>query len=214
MRTSRSLARPLGAVAVAALALLLGACSTVEAGHGAYADPKAASTAAPVTDSAPATAPSDSGPADGGPADTTPGGDDTTSPAPSDSDSPGPGDAPDSPSSADTASVAKTAEDFYHAFGAEDGEKVCALMTDAVAAGLGSTGTDCPSVAKAKAAELGADVRAALTRLSVDESAISVSGDTANVPAAAMTVDGSHSDEAGAIQLTRESGGWKISGAQ
>jgi hypothetical protein len=212
MRTSRPLARPLAALGVAAIAVLLGACARVEPGHGVYAEPKPAAaqtsgTESPVTDPAPTTAPD---------SDTV----DTSAPAPSDSDSgsPEPSDSPDSsdaPSSGDTAAAAQVAEDFYHAFGAEDGATMCALMTDAVAAGLGSSGGgDCATVAKAKAAELSSAERDALTRLDVDESQVTVSGDSATVPAAAMTVDGRHSDEAGAIQLTRDSAGWKISGAQ
>jgi hypothetical protein len=239
MRTNRSLARPLSAVAAAAIALLLGACSKVEAGHGAYAEPKPAAATADPAD--PATTAS----SDGGSADTTPGSDSST-PSPSDSDSsdtgstdtgstdtgstdtgstdsgstdsPGPSDSPgssDGPGSGDVSSAAQVAEDFYHAFGAEDGATMCSLMTDAVATGLGSTGDgDCATVARSKAAELSSDARDALTRLVVDESKVTVSGDSATVPAAAMSVDGQHSDEAGAIHLTHESGGWKISGAE
>jgi hypothetical protein len=203
MRTSRSLARPLGAVGVAAIALLLGACSQVEAGRGAYADPKPAAASTDATD--PASTPNSS--------DAT----DTSSPAPStsDTDSSEPPTSSAAPGSGDIDSVAQVAEDFYHAFGAQDGATMCSLMTDAVAAGLGSSGGgDCPTVAKSKAAELSSQERAALTRLVVDQSQITVSGGSATVPAAAMTVDGQHSDEAGAIQLTHESAGWKISGAQ
>ena len=103
-------------------------------------------------------------------------------------------------------------EAFYHALGAQDGARACTLMTRSMQASVTGSGSDCATSVRTRSDSIAVAERERLTRLVVDASAIEVTGDSASVPASALTSPGARTTETGAVQLAREDGSWKVNG--
>lgn len=184
------------AVALLLLGPALGACVSTVAG-------RAAPDAAVGAGLTPGAGPGSTAPADptgtAGPSDQ-PSGEPTDSPT----DSPGGSGAP----TADQQTIAGIAETFYHGVAVKDGRRVCALMTEAAQRSAAEDGKDCPG--SLAAVDLSDEQVSALSAVEVDPGKIEVTGDRAEVPAAATTVHGASTDETGDMKLVRQGGSWKI----
>jgi hypothetical protein len=110
-------------------------------------------------------------------------------------------------SSADREAIAGIAEAFYHGVAVKDGPRVCALLTAAAQRAAGD-GKDCAT--SLQEADLSDDEVTALSRVKVNRELVQVTGDRAEVPASATSVDGSTTTDTGDMKLVRQGGTWKI----
>jgi hypothetical protein len=181
----------LATAAGAALIALTAGCASTVSGHGTI-DLAVAPTAGPTSGPTGTTEPT-SGPT----------GDPTDDPTDDPTESPtGSGD------DGDRQSVADVTERWYHAIGARDGDTVCGLMTAKARASAGSGGKSCED--SVESTTLSTSQRDAMTKVEVDPDGVTVSGDSARVPATAVTVSGQHSTSSQTIEVVRDGGDWLI----